>query len=140
MSSAGIISFLSSDSGDKTVSWQNLFFLLLLLVLVSIKALIRITRFHSFTDGNIPSVCDRTFVGKLFTDYIADGISPSEYLLSVIPHSVAISVGNTKKTFTDGPCAPKKKFPAWNIPTENIPSVLCKNRRNKSVGKSVGDI
>ena len=65
------------------------------------------TRFHSFT--HIPSVCDRTFVGKVFTDYITDGIRPSEYLLSVIPHSVAISVGNTKKTFTDGPCAPKKK-------------------------------
>ena len=67
------------------------------------------TRFHSFTDENIPSVCDRTFVGKVFTDYITDGLLPSEYLLSVIPHSVAISVGNTKKTFTDGPCAPKKK-------------------------------
>ena len=61
-------------------------------------------------------MCDRTFVGKLFTNYIADGIIPSEYLLSVIPHSVAISVGNKKNTFTDGftdgPCAPKKKsFP-----------------------------
>ena len=58
-------------------------------------------------------MCDRKFVGKLFTDYITDGIRPSEYLLSVIPHSVAISVGNTKKTFTDGftdgLCAPKKK-------------------------------
>ena len=54
------------------------------------------TRFHSFTDGHIPSVCDRTFVGKVFTDYITDGILPSEYLLSVIPHSVAISVGNKK--------------------------------------------
>ena len=31
------------------------------------------TRFHSFTDGNIPSVCDRTFVGKVFTDYITSG-------------------------------------------------------------------
>ena len=61
-------------------------------------------------------MCDRTFVGKLFTDYITDGIIPSEYLLSVIPQSVSILVGNTKKTFTDGftdgPCAPKKKsFP-----------------------------
>ena len=70
----------------------------------------RTTRFHSFSDGHIPSVCDRTFVGKLFTDYITNGILPSEYLLSVIPHFVAISVGNTKKTFTDGPCAPKKKI------------------------------
>lgn len=56
---------------------------------------------------------DSTFVGKVFTDYITDGIRPSEYLLSVIPHSVAISVGNTKKTFTDGftdgSCALKKK-------------------------------
>ena len=78
------------------------------------------TRFHSFIDGHIPSVCDRTFVGKLFTDYIADGIIPSEYLLLVIPHFVAISVGNTKNTFNDGPCAPKKKsFPLgiyrWKI-------------------------
>ena len=102
------------------------------------------TRFHSFTDGNIPSVCDRTFVGKVFTDYITDGILPSEYLLSVISHSVAIAVGNKKNTFTDGftdgPARQKKKFPAWNIPTEYVPSVLCKYRRTKSVGKSVGDI
>ena len=99
------------------------------------------TRFHSFTDGNIPSVCDRTFVGKVFTDYITDGIRPSEYLLSVIPHSVAISVGNKKKHIYRRPVrAKKKKFPAWNIPTEYIPSVLCKYRRTNSVGKSVGDI
>ena len=82
------------------------------------------TRFHSFTDGNILSVCDRTFVGKVFTDYITDGIIPSEYLLSVIPHSVAISVGNTKKTFTDGftdrPCAPKKKSFPLGIYRRNI--------------------
>jgi hypothetical protein len=43
--------------------------------------------------------------------------SPTEaFLSSVIPHSVAISVGKTKKPFadgfTDGICAPKKKIPA----------------------------
>ncbi|KAJ6860527.1 hypothetical protein NC651_036810 [Populus alba x Populus x berolinensis] len=35
---------------------------------------------------------ESTFVSKVFTDYITDGKRPSEYLLSVIPHSVAISV------------------------------------------------
>ena len=49
------------------------------------------TRFHNFTDENIPSVCDRTFVGKVFTDYITDGIHPSEYLLSVMPHSTFLA-------------------------------------------------
>ena len=82
------------------------------------------TRFHSFTDGHISLVCDRTFIGKVFTDYITDGILPSEYLLSVIPHSVAISVGNTKKTFTDGfpdgPCALKKKSFPLGIYQRNI--------------------
>ena len=78
------------------------------------------TRFHNFTDRHILSVCDRTFVGKVFTDYITDGILPSECLLSVIPHSVAISVGNTKKTFTDGPCAPKKKNFPLGIYLQNI--------------------
>ena len=82
------------------------------------------------------------FVGKVFTDYITDGIRPSEYLLSVIPHSVAISVGNKKNTFTDGftdgPCAPKKK--SFPLGIYYIPSVLCKYRRTTSVGKSVGDI
>ena len=36
--------------------------------------------------------------------------------------------------------AKKKKFPAWNIPTEYVQSVLCTYRRTTSVGKSVGDI
>jgi hypothetical protein len=40
----------------------------------------------------------------------------------MIPHSVAISVGKTKKPFadgfTDGICAPKKKIPASNLPTD----------------------
>jgi hypothetical protein len=40
-------------------------------------------------------------------------LHPSAFLSSVIPHSVAISVGKTKKPFadgfTDGICAPKKK-------------------------------
>jgi hypothetical protein len=61
-------------------------------------------------------VCDYQFIGDLFTDVFTDGLCPSAFLLSVIPHSVAISVGNTKKPFadgfTDGIFAPKKKFPA----------------------------
>ena len=97
----------------------DVFFILVPLVPISPT-----TRFHSFTDGNILSVCDRTFVGKVFTDYITDGILPSEYRLSVIPHSVAISVGNTKKTFTDGfidgLCAPKKKGFPLGIYRRNI--------------------
>jgi len=72
------------------------------------------TRFHNFTDGNIPSVCDYEFVGNLFTDVFTDEIYPSTFLSSVIPHSVAISVEKTKKPFadgfTDGICAPKKSF------------------------------
>jgi hypothetical protein len=52
----------------------------------------------------------------LFTDVITDGLRPSAFPSSVIPHSVAISVGKTKKPFadgfTDGICAPKKKIPA----------------------------
>ena len=73
------------------------------------------TRFHSFTNENIPSVCDYQFVGDLFTDVFTDGLRPSAFPLSVIPHFVAISVGNTKKPFadgfTDGICAQKKSFP-----------------------------
>jgi len=86
------------------------------------------TRFHSFTDRNIPSVCDYQFVGDLFTDVFTDRLRPSAFPSSVISYSVAISVGNTKKPFadgfTDGICAPKKKFPAWNIPTDVLPSVI----------------
>jgi hypothetical protein len=52
----------------------------------------------------------------LFTDVITDGLRPSAFLSSVIPPSVAISVGKTKKSFadgfTDGICAQKKKIPA----------------------------
>jgi len=74
------------------------------------------TRFHSFTDGNIPSVCDQKFVSDLFTDVLTDGLCLSTFLSSVISHSVAISVGKTKKTFADGFIdeiyAQKKKLPA----------------------------
>ena len=70
-------------------------------------------RFHSFTDGPIPSVCDRKFVGDFFTDVITDGLCPSAFPSFVIPPSVAISVGKTRKPFadgfTDGICVPKKK-------------------------------
>jgi hypothetical protein len=75
-----------------------------------------ITRFHNFTDGIIPSVCDKQFVGDLFIDVFTDGLCLSAFLSSVILNSVAISVRKTKKPFadgfTDGICAPKKKFPA----------------------------
>ena len=71
-------------------------------------------RFHSFTNENIPSVCDYKFVGNLFTDAFTDGIRSSAFLSSLIPHFVAISVKNTKKSFangfTDGICAEKKNF------------------------------
>jgi hypothetical protein len=57
-------------------------------------------------------VCDYKFVGDFFTD----GLRPSAFLSLVIPHSVAISVGKTKKPFadgfTDGICAQKKKIHA----------------------------
>jgi hypothetical protein len=38
----------------------------------------------------------------LFTDDITDGLHPLAFLSSVIPLSVAISVGKTKKSFADG--------------------------------------
>jgi len=60
-------------------------------------------------------VCDYKFIGDFFTDVITDGLRPSAFPLSVIPPSVAISVGKTKKPFADGfidgICAPKKRFP-----------------------------
>jgi len=60
------------------------------------------TRFHSFIDGNMSSVCDYQFVCDLFTDIFTDGLRPSAFPSSVIPHSVVISVGNTKKPFANG--------------------------------------
>jgi hypothetical protein len=81
-------------------------------ILIILKA-INTTRFHSFTDGPLPSVCDWKFVGDFFTDVITDRLRPSAFPSSVIPPSVAISVRKTKKPFadgfTDGICAPKKK-------------------------------
>jgi len=62
----------------------------------------------------------------------------------MIPPSIAISVEKTKKPFadgfTDGICAPKKKIPAWNIPTDlySIGDIVI-NRRKLIVGKSVGE-
>jgi hypothetical protein len=67
---------------------------------------------------------------------VTDGLHPSAFHSSVIPPSVAISVGKTKKPFadgfTDGICVPKKKrFPLeiyrrifspseyCDLPTEN---------------------
>jgi hypothetical protein len=62
------------------------------------------------------------FVGKIFTDGLTDGIRSSEYLLSVISHSIANFVGNKKnQTLTvlqTTKRAQKKKFPQefyrWN--------------------------
>jgi hypothetical protein len=57
-------------------------------------------------------VCDYQFIGDLFTDVFTDGLRPSAFRSSVIPHFIAISVGNTKKSFadgfTDGICVQKK--------------------------------
>ena len=68
------------------------------------------------------------FVGDLFTDVFNDGLSPSAFPSSVIPHSVAILVGKTKKpfadSFADGICAPKKKFLAEIYRRIFIPSVI----------------
>ena len=101
------------------------------------------TRFHSFTDGPIPSVYDYKFVGDFFTDVIADGLRPSAFPSSVIPHSVGISVGKTKKPFpdgfTDGICAQKKKIPAWNIPTDfySVGDIVITDGKYPSVMTSV---
>ena len=103
------------------------------------------TRFHSFTDGPIPSVCDRKFVGDFFTDVITDGLCPSAFPSSVISPSVALSVGKTKKPFAngfaDGICAPKKKeIPAWNIPTDfHSVGDIVTDRRKIYVGKFIGE-
>ena len=96
------------------------------------------TRFHNFTHGHIPSVCDWEFVGNLFTDRIR----PSDYLLSVIPHSVAISVGKKKNTY--------RRFYKWKVRTKKkkFPLGIYRQtilrrwnytyRRTKSVGILVG--
>ena len=55
------------------------------------------TRFHSFTDGTISSVCDSEFVGNFFTDNIPDGNRPLAFLSSVIPNFVSTSVGKKKQ-------------------------------------------
>jgi len=56
------------------------------------------TRFHSFTDGNISSVCDSEFVCNFVTDDIPDRKCPLTFLLSVIPNSVAKSIGKKKQS------------------------------------------
>jgi hypothetical protein len=69
------------------------------------------TRLHSFTDGNILLVCDLEFIGNFFTDEKRS----SAFLSSVIPNSIAKSVGKKKKKkiadgFTGEKFSPKKKF------------------------------
>jgi hypothetical protein len=54
------------------------------------------TRFHSFTDGTILLACDLEFVGNFFTDDTPDRNRPSAFLSSVIPNSIATSVGKKK--------------------------------------------
>jgi hypothetical protein len=81
------------------------------------------TTFHSFTDGNILSMA---------------------FLSSVIPHSVAISVENTKKSFVDGftdeICAPKKKISRLKY-TDGFYSIgdIVSYRRKRIVGNFVGE-
>jgi hypothetical protein len=64
-----------------------------------------------------------------FTDVITDELRLSALPLSVIPHSVAISIGKTKKPFadgfTDGIYAQKKRFPLEIYRRIFIPSVYC---------------
>jgi hypothetical protein len=63
----------------------------------------------------------------------------------VVPHSVAISVGKTKKPFadgfTDGICAQKKKRDSRLKYTDGF--LVCRyiviDRRKLSIGKSVGE-
>ena len=55
------------------------------------------TRFHSFTDGTIPPVYNSEFVSNFFIDDILDRNLPSIFLSSIIPNSVATSVGKKKK-------------------------------------------
>ena len=109
-----------------------------------IKHYLLTTRFHSFTDGKIPSVCDQKFVGDFFTDVITDGLCPSAFPSSVIPHFVAISVGKTKKPFadgfTDGICAPKKKDSRLKYTDGFLfRRYIVIYRRKLYIGKSVGE-
>jgi hypothetical protein len=78
------------------------------------------TRFHSFTDENISSVCDSEFVGNFVTDDIPDRKCPLTFLSSVIPNSVAKSVSkkNNRQWFYRQKLHAKKKFPIWHIPTD----------------------
>jgi hypothetical protein len=79
-----------------------------------------------------------------FTDVITDGLRPSAFPSSVIPPSVAISVGKTKKPFadgfTDGICAPKKKVSHLKY-TDGflVRRYIVIDRRKITVGKSVGE-
>jgi len=108
-------------------------------VLGSDKA--RTTRFHSFTDRNIPSVCDSAFVGKFFTDDIPKGKRPSAFLSSVIPNSVAKSVSkkNIFRWFYKQKLPAKKNVSHLKYTNGLIPSVIMWNtdQRYPSVYSSV---
>ena len=47
------------------------------------------TRFHSFTDKNIPLFYDSEFVVNFFTNEIPDGKRPSAFLSLLIPNFIA---------------------------------------------------
>ena len=108
-------------------------------VLGSDKA--RTTRFHSFTDRNIPSVCDSAFVGKFFTDDIPKGKRPSAFLSSVIPNFVVKSVSkkNIFRWFYKWKLPAKKNVSHLKYTNGLIPSVIMWNtdQRYPSVYSSV---
>jgi hypothetical protein len=88
-------------------------------------------------------VYDYKFVGDFFTNVNSDLLCPSALPSSVIPHSIGISFGKTKKPisdgFTDGICEPKKKIPAWNILTDfySVGDIVITDGKYPSVMTSV---
>jgi hypothetical protein len=122
------------------------------------------TRLHSFTDGNILLVCDLEFIGNFFTDEKRS----SAFLSSVIPNSIAKSVGkkkqlpmvlqtkivrqkkNSRLKYTDG-LIPSVivAYPVnilqlpikcqWTISLSKVIGECVKYRHNLSVCKCIGD-
>ena len=91
------------------------------------------TRFHSFIDGNIPSVCDYQFIGEFFTDVFTDGIRPSAFLSSETQKNHLLMVLQMK-------FGAKKKVSRLKY-TNRFYSVgdIVIDRRLRTVGKFVGE-
>jgi len=103
------------------------------------------TRFHSFTDGPIPSMYDYKFVGDFFTDVITDGCT--DYIRQLYLHRwfsiPSVYRSEKQKTisrwFYRRNLRAKKKIPAWNIPTDfySVSDIVITDGKYPSVMTSV---